>query len=384
MSSNILFFDAGTGFGGSSTSLLRILEKLDRKRYTPYLLTIENGPNYEAIRKLGIKSFQLESKTLAKNSFWAKVPGIGFFVSKFPQFKAISKICKAEKIDGIVLNTGVRSCLAGLFAAKLRGLPCLSFQRGASRVFSFGEKLFVSWVDHYLAVSKCVEKYVKDFLGDCKRPISVVYEGLDLDQFQNTGSDLEIRSQLGVKQQDLLILLVGRLVQKKGHETFLRAAQKISQVNQSVYFVIAGAPLPGNEDYEAYLKAMAHELGIASRTLFLGWRDDIPKVMRAANIVVNPSEFIEGFGFTNLEAMALAKPVVCSNVGAYPEVVLEGENGFLIPVKDDRALAEKVLYLIENPKEASAFGKKSRERVERMFTIKKTVVEFESILKKYL
>ncbi|MGK2961551.1 MAG: glycosyltransferase [Gemmatimonadaceae bacterium] len=115
------------------------------------------------------------------------------------------------------------------------------------------------------------------------------------------------------------------------------------------------------------LAAAAAEAGLGDAVRFLGWRNDISDVMQRWHIYVQPS-FAEGFGLAVLEAMAAGLPVVAGNAGGLPEVVVDGETGFLVEPGDPAALAARIRQLIEDPALARRMGDAGRERVARHFT----------------
>ncbi len=113
---------------------------------------------------------------------------------------------------------------------------------------------------------------------------------------------------------------------------------------------------------------MVTELQLDSKVIFTGFSKDIPRMMSAIDILTFPSHK-ESFGNILLEAMAMRLPVVASNSGAVPEIVIEGETGFLVPPKDANPLSEKIMILLQDQSLRENFGLAGRKRVEKYFLI---------------
>ncbi|MCD4685781.1 MAG: glycosyltransferase, partial [Anaerolineae bacterium] len=126
--------------------------------------------------------------------------------------------------------------------------------------------------------------------------------------------------------------------------------------------------LAGDGDLRAALKTEAQSLGIAERVHFLGWRSDAYAVFAALDVFLAPSLW-EGFGLVFLEAMALNLPVISTRVSAIPEVVQDGETGWLVPPCDADAIAAALLEALIQPEERQTRGAAGRQRLEQQFTV---------------
>ncbi|MCZ6694905.1 MAG: glycosyltransferase [Acidobacteria bacterium] len=177
-----------------------------------------------------------------------------------------------------------------------------------------------------------------------------------------------IRQELGAAPGERLVGTVGRLIEpKKGIPVFLAAARQIAEKLPDVRFVVVGDG-PARE----LLEERATSQGVAHRTTFAGERRDIPRVMDALDLLVQPSNW-EGFGLTLLEAMAVGRPVVATRVGGIPEVVLDGQTGTLVPPGDPTALAAACLDLLSDGERAARFGEAGRDRARAEFSIDRLV-----------
>jgi glycosyltransferase involved in cell wall biosynthesis len=147
-----------------------------------------------------------------------------------------------------------------------------------------------------------------------------------------------------------------------------------------VRFLLIGAALFGEEEYERKLRVLTIELGLSDAVEFAGFRTDIHEHIAQLDIVVHASTTGEPFGQVIIEAMAAGKPVVATNGGGVPEIVLDGETGLLVPMGDPAAMADAIRWMIDNPNSAAEMGCTGRRRVEENFTIEKTVTRVEAVL----
>ena len=113
--------------------------------------------------------------------------------------------------------------------------------------------------------------------------------------------------------------------------------------------------------------------------IFTGMRSDIPSVVNALDVLIHASLNPEPFGRVLLEGMALSKPVITNDIGAGPEIVADNETGLIVKHGDPRALASAIQWVLNNPKEAAAMGKRGRIRLEENFHIRKHIDRLEKL-----
>lgn len=162
------------------------------------------------------------------------------------------------------------------------------------------------------------------------------------------------------------VLMMGRLLHSKGVAEYVAAARIVRLQRPAVRFLLAGAPDPGNPECisEEQLTQWRDEGAVE----FLGQRDDVLALQQAADVVVLPSTQGEGMPRALLEGAACGKPMVATDVPGSRELVVEGENGFLVPPSDADALAEAILRLLNNPALAQHMGAQARERVIAVYS----------------
>ncbi len=186
--------------------------------------------------------------------------------------------------------------------------------------------------------------------------LTYIANGIEICQFQNFEPSLTFHIPAEGKQ---VVGIVGRLVPEKGGETLLRAAQLVIKRFPSVLFVFVGEGAARKE-----WEALSNGLGISANVSFVGRRDDMPGVYASFNILALPS-LNEAMPMCILEAMASAIPVVASNIGSVPDLVLNNITGYLVPPGDSKALADKLLGLLRNPDHAKNLGRAGLDHVLR-------------------
>ena len=177
-------------------------------------------------------------------------------------------------------------------------------------------------------------------------------------------------------QRDIFIVgCVASLFPHKGHKYLLEAAKIVlDDFPGKAKFILAGSGI-----LEDSLRAYAKELGIEEYVEFKGVVADIPGLLCSFDLVVLPSSEREGLGLSLIEAMAAGKPVIGTSVGGIPEVIKDGQNGFLVPPKDSKALSKAILTILQDPVRASQMGKIGRQIAEEKFSEKHLLREISGL-----
>ena len=192
--------------------------------------------------------------------------------------------------------------------------------------------------------------------------VTCIHNAIDVDRVRVTRDLRELRRELGLDPHDFVIGAVGRLMPVKGVEIFLQAARMLKDRGRSAKFLVAGdGPLA------SALQSLAREIGLADDVRFLGHRKDSHDILGLLDLFVLPS-LSEGIPLVLLEALALSRPVVATNVGGIPEVVEDGRSGVLVPAGRPDELARGCLTVMDDPALAQRLGQAGRVRVEDAFS----------------
>lgn len=186
----------------------------------------------------------------------------------------------------------------------------------------------------------------------------------------------QCKKNLGIQDNDSLIMSVAELSKRKNIKDIIKCISVVS--NPSLKLLVVG-----NGALKEKLQNLANKLNLSDKTLFLGRRDDVSNLLSFSNILVLTS-YQEGLPVSVMEAMAMEKPVVAYNIRGVRDLIEDGVNGFLVPFGDIGGLANKIVYLLENPEIAKEFGKRGREKIEREFNLKEILKDMEELYKEIL
>jgi glycosyltransferase involved in cell wall biosynthesis len=283
----------------------------------------------------------------------------------------------------IVHTNIIRTDIIGRYAARKAGVPIiLSTEHG---IHTWGVKgpLVGSITKHlYLKTTRftdriiAVSNFVKESLlkaGVPEKKIATIHNGVDLEKFSPSTDDErnEFVRYFSDEPVNHVVGGVGNLVTLKGHSYFIRAIPQILKTHPGCLFVFVGeGPL------DKKLRAEVDRLGLSDKVRFLGRLSTITgKVISSMEVLVQPS-LTESFGLAVAEGLACGVPVVASRVGGLPELVKDGQHGFLVEPKSPEAIAERVLWLLDNKEEAEKMGQQGREFVSEHFDINTTVQKY--------
>jgi len=303
-------------------------------------------------------------------------------------------IINREKIDLIHAHFAYPEGLIGLLAkgSVRRSLivTCHGYDINVVPEVNYGIRLdkridlivrkVLKYADAIICVSSEMRKRIMK-LGITKDKIHVVFNGVDTSQFRPLMKDdheeIElVRKWLGVHNNDFMILNARHLRPVYGLKYLIKAAKIVHKYVKNIKFIIAGK---GELRKELYILIRA--LGLSNVVKLIGQvpRSLMPKLMRACDIYVNTS-LADGMPPSVLEAIASGKPAISFSVGGNKDIIDDSINGFLVPPKDYKELASKIIYLTENPDIIKKFGINARQKAEREFDINKRI---DKILKIY-
>lgn len=198
--------------------------------------------------------------------------------------------------------------------------------------------------------------------------------GIDVAYFRPGTPTRDLREELGLPPSELLVGLISYLRSYKGHEYFIDAAARVVARRKGVTFLISGR---GPE--EARLRARIAEQGVEQRVRMLGYREDLLNVFHSLNVFVIPSVEGDTIPQVLMQALAVGLPVVSTTVGSIPDVVRNGETGFVVPPRDAVALADRISVLLDNPELRGQMGIAGRGLVERSYSLDRMLDELERI-----
>ncbi len=332
-------------------SILVVIDKLSVDGLTPGCIAMNLRDTYKLFKSRGVAMTvcDLRGKNPGADLLQAAgIPVVCLGLSPFsprvlPAFIRVARDCGARVLHA----HGYAAANFGRLAGLLLRLPVVVHEHAVLRVRPYQ---YAADMALRLLTSKgvAISGAVADFMvkGRCvpRSRIEVVYNGIDIDRFQRAGAlaPEACRRHFGWRTDWQLIGSAARFRREKGLHVLLEAAEHMIAKNPQVRFVLAGE---GSQ--RAELERLAERRGLRQHVFFPGFIEDIPRFMRALDVLAIPS-LSEGFCFAALEAMAVGTPVAASRVGGLPELVTDGVNGLLCPPGDARRLAATLAGLLRD------------------------------------
>lgn len=359
-------------FAGTEKHLYYFLEKLDKKRYEPFVFAFEGFESFKKnIEDLGIYARILNMK---------KVYG----VRPFRYFFELRKFIKGKKIK-IIQTFHTNADIYGTVLAKISDIPIIissrrdmGFNRNRKHIICY--KFLNKYVDKIICVSEAVKKIVmrEEHVPEFK--IQVIYNGIDKEDLDRKVELSEVKKKLGFLDSGPIIGMIANFNPIKGHRYFIEAALILRKQVKNIQFILVGS---GRQDLVDDLKGLVKELGLNDCVHLLGHREDILNFLSIMDILVAPS-LSEGFSNSIIEAMYLRKPVVATDVGGNPEVVIHNLTGILIPPANVDGIAQAVMKLLKEPNLAAKLGENAKRLIEEKFLFERMLDEttglYESLL----
>lgn len=288
----------------------------------------------------------------------------------YRQLVRILRECRPD----IVHTHSSKAGIVGRAAAAKAGIPVVhtihgaSFHRGqsvlASAVYRQLERHAAKWTDAFISVCDALTRQYVDARVAEAEQFTTVYSGMDVDAFlQPPRCREEVRDELGIRPEEVVVAKVARLFHLKGHEYLIRAAKLVVDRHPEVKFLLIG---------DGILRAQFEEqiagLGISDRFILTGLVPParIPELIHASDIVAHTSVW-EGLARVLPQGLLAGRPVVSYDIDGAPEVVIDGRTGFLLAVESVDELAEALCRLIEDPALRVSMGHAGRELCREQF-----------------
>jgi len=348
--------------GGAQEHLFALTTRIDPTRYDVSVVALSAGSAVRKLQRAGVAVLVIDEAD--------DVIAVGALAAHLAEVRADvvhAHMYRAETV-------AARAVIALGEAGQRR--PYLVGTAHSSRVRSEADRALLLALtptfNHLIAVSKASEQKLIDE-GRSIVPVSLIYNGVDLQRYDHQEPCCTLPEEYGMEPGSQIVGVVARLEPEKGHPTLLEAWPGVLHLVPDAYLLIVG-----EGSRRDALEAQARQLRIAHRVVFTGRRDDVPAVTAALDVAVLPS-YREAQGLTILEAMALSRPVIASNVGGIPEMVVDGVTGLLVAPHDAEALTSAIVRLLTDHPYADMLGRAGHDLVHDRFCIEQMVAAVESI-----
>jgi glycosyltransferase involved in cell wall biosynthesis len=386
----IVFLDHTAKLGGGEIALLNLVIRLDRSRYFPIIVLFSDGPLKDKLLEQGVEVHVL---ALSEQVLGARKDALGAgTLMKLKQ--VIGTLVYTWRLAGfieslrpdLVHTNSLKSDVVGGIASRLARVPVVWHVRdridsdylppSVVRVF---RRLCRVIPDRVIANSAATLRTLKmdDVTSPGEPPRAVVVH----DGTQPPAQPANSRAPVS---RDGPVVLVGRISRWKGQDVFIRAAAQVRKKFPDARFQIVGSALFGEEAFEQEIRRLAQDLGLNSCVEFTGFRSDVEQVIAQSRFLVHASTMGEPFGQVIIEAMAAGKPVVATQGGGVPEIVIDGVTGLLVPMGNATCMADAMAKLLANPQGASEMGQAGRQQVLDHFTIEHTARKMERVFEEII
>ncbi len=399
MVKTILYCEGNTDrtIGGSYYCLYDLVRDIDKNKYKPIVVFRTDNKLIPDFKKNGIethiikKNRALSLRELADRYSLKLERTIRLllplqkaynFLFRFliPAFKVFIYIKKWD-VDLVHLNNAIVRNFDFMLAARLAGVRCITHERGINDFYPKTSRIFAKRLDAIISISKAVKNnLIKHKIDNAN--ILIIRDCIDQTRIKISKTDEEVRQHLKIEPTSPVIGVVGNIKRWKGQETVIRATYLIKKRYPDIKCLVVGAV--SHINYGNKLQKICDEKDLNENIIFTGYQKNVPNFMNAMSIVIHSSILPEPFGIVNLEAMALKKPVVSTNIGAPLEVVVDGKTGILVTPGEPDALAAAVLGLLAEPKTMKKMGEAGYERLCNEFTLSQNTGKTQELYQRLL
>ena len=364
----VLFLHGVVEIGGAERDLLSLLRWLDRGKWQPLVACPGTGPLVTALQTLSVPVVPIQLPA------WRKLREMP---RRLPACFKLTYILRRTQTALLHVNDLWWAPVARLAAQPL-SLPWVVSVRQhlePRRVRQY----HLNRAPYILTLTEAAREVLLANGVPAAR-VRTIHSGVDPEEYSPATSGATIRAQLGIPFEAPAIGCVANVLKIKGHDILIEAFSKVVKMDPRAHCLIVGKH---DSPYGAEVRALADRLGLAERTHFLGFQEDVRPFLAAMDVVVLAS-WSEGLPIALIEAMAMAKPVVATCVGGIPEVVEDGKTGVLVPPGDVNALAEALQTLLSDPVSRQQMGQAGRQRVVERFGLAQSVAAIHQVYKELL
>ena len=352
--------------GGSHQAMFDLARNLDRNDFEPHVLFYQNNVFADRLRQLGISVHSYERERMAERAEHRPGRRVARLLEVGRAIRRRLVTIRRLGIDLVHLNNHpCYGCEDWLPACKLARIPCVVNTMGEPGPDSaWHRRLLVRHYDRVIAISQFMcEQTVRNH-GIARERIATISLSLDAEAYRARvrRSPADVRRELRLDDDRLLCVMVGNIRHWKGQHVVLRSLVHLSaSVRERLQVVFIGATSPEDVEYGAELEETIDREGLRETVRFLGWRQDTPDYVNAADICIHASVSPEPFGLVILEAMVLGRPLIASNRGGPAEIITPG-CGLLFDADRPVELADHLATLAGDPGLRQCFGLMAQRR----------------------
>ncbi|MFH0731633.1 MAG: glycosyltransferase [Candidatus Omnitrophota bacterium] len=345
---NVMYVIWSLGLGGAEQVVINLAKGLDKSRFNVAVCCLnQKGVFAENLEKEGIPVLELHKKGK-----------IDLFI-----IRKLVRVMKSYDID--IVHTHLWGAnLWGTIAAKIAGIKCITTIHNTefadNKLEVFFEKFLAKLPNRIIAVGEEVKNAYIENAKVAADKIDVIYNGIEIKKLSVISYQSSVKRGLGIKDDEIVLAIIGRLVEQKGHKYLFEAISHLNGNYNIKLLVVGDGPIKES------LWSMVDGLELKDKVIFTGFRKDIADIMDASNIIAVPSLY-EGIPIVILEAMARKRPVIVTNIGGNRELI-DTEESF-VPVADSVSLAKAIEKFIKSPELCQVVADSAYERVRTIFSL---------------
>ncbi len=347
--------------GGGQKNLLSLARCLDKSRFEVAVCSRDDGPLVDELRKDGIEHFAVPfSKKISRK--------IAREIAEFLESERFDIIHTHGGISGFYGRWAARRCRVPVIIHTLHGIHYLHYRNALLKwLFVLLERYFSRFTDALIFVSKADKKKGQKYNLAPEKKMHVIENGIDFSVLSLRAAGTNDGHDIGTGSVQHIVGTVARLHRQKGLAYFIKAAKKLSQAYPKVKVTIVGE---GPQRHK--LERLNRRLGLLDTVRFMGERKDAIEILSMFDVFVLPSLW-EGLPYALIEAGALGRAVVASDIDGNCEIIKDGETGVLVPPKDTDALASSIIKLLSDEETRNRMGKNLRESILPRYTLARMV-----------
>jgi glycosyltransferase involved in cell wall biosynthesis len=357
---NVLHLIGTSGPGGAENVLINLAGGLKKRGHQSVAVLRKRGWLYDELMKNDIETIIIHEEGMFDFTFLIKL-------------LALIKKKKISHIHAHEFLMSLYGAVVGLLAAK----PVITTFHGKNYYWEKARRrIIMRWVSRLssmVAVSDDLRAFLSDKVGIRKQRVQTIYNGVDVNKYNEVAPGTDEKRLLHVQETDTIVGTVGNLYVVKGQTYLLKAIPAVLRSRPNTVFLFAG-----RGDQEGALRSEAKSLGIEDNVRFLGFRSDVPRLLGIMDIFILPS-LSECLPLSVLEAMVMGVPSIVTDVGGNREIIDDTQTGYIVPPANPEALAEKILFLLNDTERAKKMGEKAREAITTHFSLPAMIDKYETL-----
>lgn len=387
---NVLYVESGRYGGGSFESLYRHLQVIDRSKFNPIVVFLNETRFVGLVRGLGVRVYiltDLVHSMRVPRIIGGSLRHLAIYIDKYVPLaqlifsrlahsylvNKLKQIVTNEKVDLIHLNNSIDRDIFGLFVAEKTGVACVSHLRSLgswNSSFSKGRSAYTNrYVSAYIANSNMTQNYWLE-RGIDRNKTWRVHNGIPIISIE----PLDIRNRWGIEDRiDFVIGCASNFILNKGQDFLIRAFEKFLRVYPDSILVFVG-----DGALKEVSKNMVRVLGLEEKVLFVGYETRAKELIAGFDVLVVPSVY-DSFGRTVLEAMLAGTPVIATDVGSIREIIQQGINGQLINYGDEDGFVVAMEKLIDDQQFRTILIDNGKNTIRERYSIVRYASEIEAI-----